>query len=111
MSKYEEEFWQYMNSTEWLYDLPIRQHKAIPKRRFSVDFAWLDAKVCVEVEGGFYTKGGHSRYGAPFPDAEKKNLLQLLGWIVIEAPAGWHVSDEVLGHLVEALQSRGLEVV
>lgn len=57
----------------------IRQHKHIKGRRFSLDFAFLDRKVGIEVQGQCH------RIKAMFErDIEKRILATLAGWIVIE---------------------------
>ncbi len=49
-------------------------------RRFRFDFAWPEAKVYVEVEGGVWVRGRHNRPKGFNTDAEKYNLAALLGW-------------------------------
>ncbi len=62
---------------------PIREYQAIKGRMFRFDFAWLDARLLVEVNGGTYTKGAHSTGQGIARDYEKANLAVLQGWRVL----------------------------
>lgn len=60
-----------------------REYQAIKGRKFRFDFAWLDARLLVEVNGGTFTQGGHSTGLGIRRDYEKSNLAQLQGWRVL----------------------------
>ncbi|MFN3785205.1 MAG: hypothetical protein ACK4RS_00040 [Thiothrix sp.] len=75
-------------------DLLQRQHLSWPphcrefrfhsKRRWRFDFAWPEKKLAVEVQGGIFSYGAHTR-GAGFRnDREKINAAILDGWRVLE---------------------------
>src|SRR4051812_26009325 len=64
--------------------VPAREFVFAPPRRWRFDFAWLDRALAVEVEGGIFMAGRHSR-GAGFrADAEKYNTATLMGWRVLK---------------------------
>ena len=67
---------------------PKREWIAVPGRKFRFDFAWPDLMLLVEVQGGIWTKGGHSTGVGISRDCEKGNLATLLGWRVL------HVTSE-----------------
>lgn len=48
-----------------------------------IDMAWVDKKLAVEVEGGIFTNGRHTRGTGFDEDAHKYNVLVLLGWRVL----------------------------
>ena len=62
---------------------PIREYQAIKGRKFRFDFAWLEQRLLVEVNGGTYTKGAHSTGRGIARDYEKANLAVLQGWRVL----------------------------
>jgi len=62
---------------------PIREYPAIKGRKFRFDFAWLEQRLLVEVNGGTFTRGGHSTGVGIRRDYEKANLAQLAGWRVL----------------------------
>ena len=62
---------------------PEPEHHFAPPRRWRFDFAWPDYNLAVEVEGGTWSRGRHTR-GAGFEkDCEKYNEAALLGWTVL----------------------------
>jgi very-short-patch-repair endonuclease len=64
------------------------EHMFHPERRWRFDFAWPSLKVAVEVEGGTWSGGRHTR-GAGFEaDAEKYNAAAELGWVVLRYTGG-----------------------
>ncbi len=52
-------------------------------RAWRFDFAWLDQKVAVEMEGGVFTGGDHTRGKGFDKDTEKYNAATTLGWRVL----------------------------
>ena len=41
--------------------IPDREHKFMDGRRFRFDFAWADKMLGVEIEGGVFSGGRHTR--------------------------------------------------
>lgn len=62
---------------------PAREHRFHPTRKWRFDFAWPSAMVAVEIEGGVWTGGRHTRGSGFTADAEKYNEAALLGWRVL----------------------------
>lgn len=62
---------------------PVREWKFHPRRRWSIDFAWVSQRVAVEIEGGTYSGGRHSRGAGYAADCEKYNALALDGWTLL----------------------------
>ena len=60
--------------------VPEREYPAIPGRRFRWDFAWPTFRLLLEVQGGTWVNGGHSRGAGVARDCEKHNLATLHGW-------------------------------
>lgn len=73
---------------------PEREVCLIPGRKFRVDFCWREQKVCFEINGGVWMKGGgaHSRPANIERDFEKCALLQLEGYKVFSV-SGRSVKD------------------
>jgi len=53
-------------------------------RRWRFDFAYPDKMVAIEVQGGIYVRGAHSRGTGLERDYEKINNAQMLGWTVFQ---------------------------
>lgn len=78
-----------------------------PTRKWRLDYAWPQRRVALEVHGGVFTRGRHTR-GAGFTgDREKMNEAACHGWIVIEVSTE-QLKDGVARDWVErALALRG----
>ena len=62
-------------------------------RKWRIDFAWLDIKLAVEVDGGIFHKLGHQTLGGVLHDAEKAEALLLHGWTLYRVPGPWIVMN------------------
>lgn len=80
-----------------------------PVRRWRFDFCWPALLVAVEIEGGTWTKGRHTR-GAGFAgDCLKYNEAALLGWLVLRFTAEQVRDGTALEYISAALRRRGKE--
>lgn len=61
----------------------LREHRFHPIRRWRFDLARIDIKIAIEVHGGEFIRGGHSRGLGLRRDSEKSREAQLLGWMVL----------------------------
>lgn len=52
-------------------------------RKFRWDFAFVDERVALEVQGGVWNRGAHGRGTGIVRDMEKFNLGLTLGWRVV----------------------------
>lgn len=68
--------------------LPERQYRFCPTRRWKADFAWPGRKLMVEVDGGIYVNGAHSRGAGIEGDMEKQNWATVEGWRVLRYSGG-----------------------
>ena len=62
---------------------PVAEYKFSQNRRFRFDYCWLDNMLAVELEGGTWVNGRHSRGKGFASDCEKYNLAVLGGWRVL----------------------------
>lgn len=62
---------------------PKKEHLFHPTRKFRFDYAWIDRKIALEVEGGVWIQGRHTRGSGFVKDMEKYNLACVLGWKVL----------------------------
>ena len=59
---------------------PEREWKFEAKRRWRFDYAWPQMLIALEVEGGVWTGGRHTRGAGFVRDMEKYNRAAVLGW-------------------------------
>lgn len=61
----------------------VAEHRFHEKRMWRFDYAILEAKVAVEVEGGVFIGGRHTRGAGFAADLEKYNTAESMGWHVL----------------------------
>ena len=59
------------------------EYKFHDTRKFRFDFAFPLYKVAVEIEGGVWSKGRHTRGSGFIKDMEKYNLATSMGWSIL----------------------------
>lgn len=62
---------------------PVREFQFHPSRKWRFDYAFIDAKIALEVEGGVYTGGRHIRPRGFLGDVDKYNAASVMGWRVL----------------------------
>lgn len=82
---------------------PTREYRFHPVRRWRIDFAWPEQKLAVELEGGIFSGGRHTRGAGFLADCEKTNTLTLLGWRVLRFATQTVNSGEAINMTMEAL--------
>lgn len=75
-------------------------------RRWRFDFAFPEEKVGLEVEGGVYSGGRHTRGSGFVGDIEKYNRAALAGWLVLRVTPSMVQSLEAVKLVEEALRLR-----
>ncbi|WP_257993592.1 DUF559 domain-containing protein [Cupriavidus pauculus] len=60
-----------------------REYRFDPIRMWRFDFAWPARRLAVEVEGGTWTGGRHTRGSGYQADLEKYNAAAAQGWTVL----------------------------
>lgn len=84
--------------------MPIREYQFLKGRRFKFDFAWPELWWALEIEGGLYVGGRHTRPAGYENDCNKYNLAMLEGWRVLRAGPVMVRNGMALKHLERALK-------
>ena len=82
---------------------PEREYRFAAPRRYRFDFCWPDRKVALEVQGGVWTGGRHTRGRGATSDAEKLSLAAAGGWRVLVVTAAHIRSGEAVRWIEQAL--------
>ena len=71
---------------DWVAELPEPEFnkRFHPVRKWRFDFMWPAYRVAVEIDGGTYINGAHSRGPGIDNDNEKRNTARELGWRVFQ---------------------------
>jgi very-short-patch-repair endonuclease len=85
-----EELWKQADGPEL-----VKEHQFHPLRKWKFDYAHLDTKVAIEIEGGVWTNGRHVRGSGFIGDAEKYNTAAMHGWAVIRLATGMVTREAV----------------
>ena len=75
-------------------------------RRWRFDWAWVGAKVALEVEGALMGAGRHVRPSGLRSDMEKYNTAQVLGWMVLRCMPETLTRESTLDLVRQALDAR-----
>ena len=59
---------------------PVAEYRVTRLRRWRFDYAWPAQMIALEVEGGAWTNGRHTRGSGFVKDMEKYNFATLNGW-------------------------------
>lgn len=79
--------------------VPIREYKFAEDRKWLFDCAWPTHKVAMEIEGGVFTQGSHTRGAGFMKNMEKYNKAGMLGWTVLRCTPDTLCTGETLDML------------
>lgn len=89
---------------------PVPEFRFHRGRQWRFDFAWPDHfRIALEVEGGTWSGGRHTRGQGYEDDCEKYNTAAIEGWLLIRATTDMVESGVALHDLRRAFAARGLE--
>jgi len=81
-----------LKSEEYDFETEYKFH---PDRKWRFDFAFPKDKIAIEVEGGLFTQGRHTRGRGYIQDMQKYNAATILGWRVLRYGTG-QINDQVV---------------
>lgn len=88
---------------------PMPEWRFHPKRKWRFDYAFVPAKIAIEVEGAVFMQGRHSRGAGMVKDMEKYNHAALEGWRVLRFTPKQMQSGECLPIIRCALERYWLD--
>lgn len=65
---------------------PLAEHRFHETRRWRFDYAWVEQRLALEVEGGAFSAGRHIRPEGFLADCEKYSEAAALGWRILRVP-------------------------
>jgi len=81
----------------------VREHRFHGTRKWRFDFAWPQHLVAVEVEGGTWVGGRHTRGSGFAKDCEKYNEAACLGWRLVRVTPGHFKTGQAVKWVTRAL--------
>ena len=85
------------------FPMPVEEHRFC-KRRWRFDLAWIDRKLAVEIEGGTWSHGRHTRGKGFRGDCEKYAEALCLGWRVLRVTTAMVNDGTALGYIERLLK-------
>lgn len=83
--------------------IPEQEYRFHTERRWRFDFAWPTVLLAVEVEGGSWVNGAHTRGKHFEADCEKYNEALCLGWRVLRVTPAQITSGEAIRWIEQCL--------
>lgn len=87
-----------------------REFRFHPERKWRADFAHIESRTLIEIEGGIYVQGRHNRAAGFIADAEKYLEAFLAGWAVVRLTSA-QISTPTVERLIAAVRARGVRLV
>ncbi len=94
--------WSTISKTEL-----VEEHRFHDTRKWRLDFAHIEAKVGIEIQGGIWNGGRHGRGYGIAQDNEKSNEAIFCGWVIIKL-AGNQITTETLEKIVTLIKTRSI---
>lgn len=82
----------------------MAEYRFYKQRRWRFDFAIPSKKIAIEIEGGVWTNGRHTRGRGYIGDMEKYNFAVLLGWRVLRFTPAQQFAEETFLIIRAAVQ-------
>ena len=86
--------------------LKVEMELRFCSRLWKFDYAIPEKLVAVEIEGGVYTKGRHTRGQGYVKDLEKYNAAIELGWVVLRYTPGQQFYSKTIEQIKAVAQMR-----
>lgn len=82
--------------------MPTPEYRFHPTRRWRFDWCWPERKIALEIEGGVWTKGRHTRGKGFMGDMAKYNAAALQGYRVFRCtPNQIHIGMQIVRQALE----------
>jgi very-short-patch-repair endonuclease len=82
------------------------EHRFAPPRKWRFDYAIVEQRVAIEVEGGVWTRGRHTRGSGFVKDMEKYSEAAARGWLLIRTTPDNLISQSTLDLIRRAIETR-----
>lgn len=83
----------------------VREFRFHPVRKWRFDLCWPALKLAVEVEGGSWVNGAHTRGKHFEADCEKYNEAAILGWRILRLTTDMVTSGKSVDFIMRALEA------
>lgn len=85
---------------------PVQEYRFAPPRRWRFDVAFLEHKLAVEIDGGGFVQGRHSRGTGMEKDNEKMAAALIDGWRVLRVTPRQVTSGLAIGWIEQLVRAK-----
>lgn len=85
---------------------PVPEFKFHPTRKWRFDYAFPAERVALEIEGGAFVGGRHTRGAGFVKDLEKYSHAAALGWRIVRVTPSQLCTEQTITYLKDALNWR-----
>lgn len=82
---------------------PVPEFKFHPTRKWRIDWCWPEQKLALEIDGGVFIQGRHTRASGWLKDSEKLNTAAVMGYRLLRCTPQQLASGAILKTVEEAL--------
>jgi len=87
----------------------VKEYAFHPTRKWRFDYCIPEAMIAIEVEGGAYTQGRHTRGKGFIADMDKYNEAAILGWCLIRVTPDKLMTSKTIDMIKKALDKRVID--
>jgi len=84
----------------------VTEFRFHPVRRWRADYAILDHKILIEVEGAVWVQGRHTRGSGFVKDMQKYNTATSMGYSILRTTPDKLLSSETLELIKETIKNK-----
>ena len=84
----------------------VKEYKFHPKRKWRFDYAIVEYKIAIEIDGGVWIKGRHNRPIGYIKDMEKFNTAASMGWVVLKFTPDQLYKTETFNLIKETINNK-----
>lgn len=85
--------------------IPVAEYRFHPTRRWRFDYAYPDKMLAMEIEGGAWVGGRHTRGAGFINDLEKYNTATVMGWRILRFTPQQITNGEALKYIEQTLKN------
>jgi very-short-patch-repair endonuclease len=82
----------------------IREYRFHKERKWRFDFVLPKSRIAIEIEGGIWKRGAHTRGKGFEEDAEKYNAAAKLGFLVLRYSTDMVLAGQAINDVLEMLR-------
>ena len=85
---------------------PAVEFRFHPTRKWRLDYSWPTQRLALEVEGGIWIGGRHTRPASYLAEMEKYNALAVMGWRLLRCTPSTLCTTAMLDAVHAALEMK-----